>query len=193
MIYRIFAALVFIVVIGGTIIFGGQQAETTATTVVEEPRDPGYAARDAKLVQTGPDGHPLYTVNAAVIRQQPDEDTVELEQATLGLYDANGNLWTARAQHGEVGQNTGIVELDDDVHVTGTPEGTQQPVEIVSNRLSFDTNSKIASTKEPVTFTWSGQEMKGKGMRATLNDGHVDLESSVHGTAVPNKILGSQQ
>ena len=192
MIYRIFAALVFIVVIGGTIIFGGQQAETTATTVVEEPRDPGYAARDAKLVQTGPDGHPLYTVNAAVIRQQPDGDTVELEQATLGLYDANGNLWTARGQHGEVGQNTGIVELDDDVHVTGTPEGTQQPVEIVSNRLSFDTNSKIASTKEPVTFTWSGQEMKGKGMRATLNDGHVDLESSVHGTAVPNKIVGSQ-
>jgi LPS export ABC transporter protein LptC len=192
MIYRIFAAFVFIVVIGGTIVFGGQQPETTATTIVEEPRDPGYAAHDAKLVQTGPDGHPLYTVNASVIRQQPDGNTVELEQATLGLYDANGNLWRARGQHGEVGQNTGIVELDDDVHVTGTPEGTQQPVEIVSNRLSFDTNSKVASTKAPVTFTWSGQEIKGKGMRATLNDGHVDLESSVHGTAVPNKIVGSQ-
>jgi LPS export ABC transporter protein LptC len=143
-------------------------------------------------VQTGSDGRPLYTVNANVIRQQPDDNTVELEQATLGLYDSNGNLWTARGEHGEVGQNTGIVELDGDVHVIGTPEGTQQPVEIVSNRLSFDTNSKIASTKEPVTFTWSGQEMKGKGMRATLNDGHVDLESSVHGTAVPNKIVGSQ-
>jgi LPS export ABC transporter protein LptC len=192
MMYRIFAALVFIVVIGGTIVFGGQQAETTATTVVEEPRDPGYAARDAKLVQTGPDGHPLYTVNASVIRQQPDENAVELEQATLGLYDSNGNLWTARGQHGEVGQNTGVVELDGNVHVSGTPEGTQQPMEIVSNRLSFDTESKIASTKDPVTFTWSGQEIKGKGMRATLNDGHVDLESSVHGTAVPNKLASSQ-
>lgn len=193
MIYRIFAALVFIVVIGGTIVFGGQQAEPTATTVVEEPREPGYAARDAKLVQTGADGHPLYTVNASVIRQQPDDNTVNLEQAMLGLYDSNGNLWRARGQYGEVGQNTGIVELNGDVHIIGTPEGTQQPVEIVSNRLSFDTNSKIATTKDPVTFTWSGQEMKGKGMRATLNDGHVDLESSVHGTAVPNKIPGSQQ
>lgn len=192
MMYRIFAALVFIAVIGGTIIFGGQQAETTATTIVEEPREQGYAARDAKLVQTGPDGHPLYTVNANVIRQQPDDNAVELEQATLGLYDSNGSLWTARGEHGQVGQNTGIVELDGNVHVTGTPEGTQQPVEIVSNRLSFDTNSKIASTKDPVTFTWSGQEMKGTGMRATLNDGRVDLESSVHGTAVPNQISGSQ-
>ena len=193
MIYRIFAALVFIVVIGGTIIFGGQQAETTATTVVEEPRDPGYAARDAKLVQTGADGHPLYTVDANVIRQQPDGDTVELEQATLGLYDSNGSLWTARGERGQVGQNTGIVELDDDVHVSGTPQGTQQPIEIVSDRLTFDTNTKVASTKDPVTFTWSGQEIKGKGMRASLNDGRVDLESAVHGKAVPDKILGAQQ
>jgi lipopolysaccharide export system protein LptC len=193
MIYRIFAALVFIVVIGGTIIFGGQQAENTATTVVEEPRDAGYAAHDAKLVQTGPDGRPAYTVNADVIRQQPDGNSVELEHATLGLYDANGSLWTARGARGQVGQNTGIVELSDDVHVNGTPQGTEQTLEMVTNRLTFDTNTKIASTREPVTLTWSCQEIKAKGMRATLNDGRVQLESSVRGTAVPDKVLCSQQ
>ncbi len=193
MIYRIFAALVFIVVIGGTIVFGGQQTETIAPTIVEEPRDPGYAARDAKLIQTGPDGHPLYTLDADVIRQQPDDSTVELEQANLGFYDANGGLWTARGDHGQLGQNTGIVELSDDVHVNGTPQGTQQPAEIVTNQLTFDTNTKIASTRAPVTLTWSGQEIKGKGMRASLNDGRVQLESSVRGTAVPNKLPGSQK
>jgi LPS export ABC transporter protein LptC len=193
MIYRIFAVLVFIVVIGGTILFGGQQAEMTAPTTVEEPHDPGYAARDAKLVQTGPDGHPLYTIDADVIRQQPNDDTVELEQATLGFFDANGALWTARGEHGEVGQDTGTVELSGNVHVNGTPQGTLQPAEIVTNRLAFDTNTKIASTREPVTLTWSGQEIKGKGMRATLNDGHVQLESTVHGIAVPNRLPGSQK
>ena len=193
MIYRIFAVLVFVVVIGGTIVFGGQQNEVTAQTVVEEPRDPGYAARNAKLVQTGPDGRPLYTVNAEVIRQQPDDNTVELEQATLGLYDANGSLWTARGEHGEVGQNSGIVELDDNVHVEGTPAGTQQPAELVTDRLFFDTNTKIATSKDPVTLTWSGQQIKGKGLRANLNDGRVQLESTVHGTAVPNKLPGSRK
>lgn len=193
MIYRIFATLVFIVVIGGTIVFGGQQTETTAPTVVEEPRDPGYAAHDAKLVQTGPDGHPLYTLNADVIRQQPNDNTVELEHATLGFNDANGSLWTARGEHGEVGQNSGIVTLSDNVHVEGTPQGTQQPAEIATSRLTFDTNTKIASTKAPVTFTWSGQETKGKGMHASLNDGRVQLESSVHGRAVPNKLESASQ
>jgi LPS export ABC transporter protein LptC len=192
MIYRIFAALVFIVVIGGTVLLGGQQS-LIAPTVVEEPRDPGYAARNAKLVQTGPDGHALYTLDADVIRQQPDENTIQAEKATLGFFDANGGLWTARGEHGEVGQDTGIVELSDDVHVTGTPPGSQQPAEILTNRLAFDTNTKVASTKDAVTLTWSGQEMRGKGMRATLNDGRVQLESAVHGKAVLNKLPGSRK
>lgn len=193
MIYRIFAVLVFIVVIGGTIFFGGQQTETAAPTIVEEQAQPGYAARDAKLVQTGPDGHPLYTVDAEVIRQQPNDNTIELEQATLGFHDTNGALWTARGEQGQVGQDTGTVELSGNVHVNGTPQGTFQPAEIVTNRLAFDTNTKIASTREPVTLTWSGQEIKGKGMRATLNDGRVQLESAVRGIAVPNRLPGSQK
>lgn len=190
---RILAVLVFVVVIGGTIFFGGQQSETTAPTVIEEPHDPGYAARDAKLVQTGEDGHPLYTVDADVIRQQPNDNTIQLERATLGFFDANGALWTARGNAGQVGQDTREVELSGNVHVNGTPQGTLQPAEIVTEHLQFDTSSKIASTQDPVTWTWSGQEIQGKGMRASLNDGRVQLESAVHGKAVPGQLPGSQK
>jgi LPS export ABC transporter protein LptC len=193
MIYRIFAALVFIVVMGGTIFFGGPQGGATTPTIVEEPHDPGYAARGAKLVQTGADGRPLYTVDADVIRQQPNDNTVELENARLGFYDSSGGLWKARGERGQVGQDTGVVELSGDVHVNGTPAGTLQPAEIVTNLLAFDTNTKIASTRDAVTLTWSGQEIKGKGMRAALNDGRVQLESAVHGIAVPNRLPGSQK
>jgi LPS export ABC transporter protein LptC len=191
-IYRIFAALVFIVVVVGTIIFGGQSSENTAPTIVQEPRDPGYAARDAKLVQTGADGHPLYIVNADVIRQLPNDNSIELTQPTLGFYDTNGSLWTARGEHGEVGQDTGVVKLAGNVHVDGKLQGTEQ-AEIVTNRLAFDTNSKVASTKDPVTLSWSGQEIRSRGMRASLNDGHVDLESAVRGIAVPSRLPGSQK
>ena len=192
MIYRIFAALVFVVVVVGTIMFGGQQNENTAPTVVEGPRDPGYAARDAKLVQTGADGHPLYTVNADVIRQLPNDNSIELTKPTLGFYDTNGGLWTARGERGHVGQDTGIVKLAGDVHVDGTPQGTE-PAEIITNRLAFDTNTKVASTKDPVTLSWSGQEIKAHGMKANLNDGRVQLESVVRGIAVPNRLPGSQK
>jgi LPS export ABC transporter protein LptC len=190
---RIFAVLVFVVVIGGTIFFGGQQNLSTAPTIVEEPHDPGYAARGARLVQTGQDGRPLYTVDADVIRQQPNDNTIQLEKATLGFFDANGSLWTARGHEGQVGQDSREVELSGDVHVNGTPQGTLQPAEIATEHLQFDTSSKIATTKDPVTWTWSGQEIQGKGMRASLNDGRVQLESAVHGTAVPSRLPGSQK
>jgi len=190
MIYRIFAALAFVVVVVGTIMFGGQQGETAATTTVEEPRDPGYAARNARLVQTGTDGHPLYTLDADVIRQQPNEDTVELEQAKLGFHDATGNLWTARGEHGEVGQNTGMVELSGNVHVAGILPGTQQPGEITTERLSFDTRESIVNTPAPVTFTLPGQQIKATGLHATLKDGRVQLQSRVHGTVVPDRKRG---
>src|SRR5262249_36960314 len=99
----------------------------------------------------------------------------------------------ARGAHGEVGQDTGLVELSGDVHVNGTPQGSLQAAEIVTNRLAFDTNTKIATTHEPVMLTWSGQEIKGRGMRAALNDGRVQLESAVHGMAVPSRLPGSQK
>ena len=191
---RIFAVLVFVVVIGGTILFGGQQNETTAPTIIEEPHDPGYAARDARLVQTGQDGKPLYTLDADVIRQQPNDNTIQLEKATLGFFDSNGSPWTGRGNAGQVGQDTREVELSGDVHVNGTPQGALQPAEIFTDRrLAFDTNTKIVSTQDAVTLTWSGQEIKGKGMRAALNDSRVQLESAVHGIAVPNRLPGSQK
>jgi lipopolysaccharide export system protein LptC len=192
MIYRIFAGLIFIAVVVGTIMFGGQQNENTAPTLIEEPHSPGYAAHGAKLVQTGSDGHRLYTVDAEVIRQLPNDNSIELTRPTLGFYDANGNRWTARGERGEVGQNTGIVKLSENVQVNGTPQGTQ-PAQILTNHLSLDTNSKVASTKDPVTLTWSGQEIRAHGMRASLNDGRVQLESAVRGTAVPSKLPGSQK
>ena len=190
---RIFAVLVFVVVIGGTILFGGQQNETTAPTIIEEPHDPGYAARDARLVQTGQDGKPLYTLDADVIRQQPNDNTIQLEKATLGFFDSNGSPWTGRGNSGQVGQDTREVELSGDVHVNGTPQGTLQPLQIVTEHLKFDTTTKIATTQDPVTFTWSGQEMKGTGMRASLNDGRLQLESTVRGRAVPGQLTGSQK
>src|SRR5262245_13845822 len=126
MIYRIFGAITFIIVIAGSVLFGGQR-EATSPTLIEEPlRDPGYAAQQAELIQTGENGAPLYRVDAARMRQLPGEGTVQLEQVQLRLRDTTGNRWTARAQHGEVGQNSGEVELSGEVHVAGVLPGMAQ-------------------------------------------------------------------
>ena len=77
--YRVLALVAFVALIVGVIVLSGGEREVAAPVVVEgAPADPGYAASKARLVQTGPDGAPLYTIDAQEVQQQPEQDTVDL-------------------------------------------------------------------------------------------------------------------
>ena len=141
--------------------------------------------RIERLVQTGNDGRPLYTLDAAQIQQKPNRGLVELQQVRLGFRDESGNQWTARAARGEVAQGGGVVQLDGNVHVAGILPGSEEPAEITSEHLAVDTNAQVVSTQSPVTIVMSGRELAARGLVARLKDRHVHLESAVHGAFLP--------
>jgi LPS export ABC transporter protein LptC len=183
MTYRLVALLALLAVIVGIVLLSGPQRESVAPASAGEPlHDPGYSATNARLIQTGADGRPVYTLDAAQIQQQPNDGLVQLQQVLLGFRDASGNQWTARALRGELVQNSGVVRLDGDVHVQGTLPGSNDAAEILSEHLSFDTNAQIVSTQEPVTLVMSGRKLNAQGMVASLKERHVQLESAVHGS-----------
>jgi lipopolysaccharide export system protein LptC len=186
MIYRLLGLTALVALIAALIVLSGPQ-RTPALPAASGQRahDPGYAALDAQLVQTGPDGKPLYTLDAAQIREQPDNNTVLLDQVQMGFRDSTGQHWTARAQHGELGQDTGVVELDGDVHVVGTLPHSQDPAEITTEHLAFDTRAQLLTTHDPVTFNVAGHQLNGTGLVASLKEHRVQLESDVHGTFPP--------
>jgi LPS export ABC transporter protein LptC len=186
MIYRAVALLAVVALIVGIVLLSGPQREVVAPSTSGAPvHDPGYAALNARLVQTGPDGEPLYSLNAAQISQQPDQSTVQLQKVQMGFRAASGDQWTARAARGELGQDTGIVQLDGDVQIAGLLPGTQDETRISTEHLSFDTRTQIASTPDAVTLTLSGHELHATGLIARLKEGRVQLESAVHGSYRP--------
>jgi LPS export ABC transporter protein LptC len=186
MIYRLVALLAALALIVGVVLLSApQRGPVSQAAVGALAQEPGYAARDARLVQTGADGRPLYTLDAAQITQQPDRDSVQLERVRLGFRDASGDEWTADADHGELGEDSGIMELDGSVHVAGVLPGTQQPAQISTEHLSFDTRAQVASTRDPVTLVMSGRNLSAQGLVANLKDGRVQLESAVHGSFLP--------
>jgi LPS export ABC transporter protein LptC len=183
MIYRLVALAALLALIVGLVVLTAPQPESVARAATGQPlHDPGYSAVQARLVQTGADGLPIYTLDAAEIQQQPDRGVVELQQVRLGFRDADGNQWTARAAHGELAQGSGVVQLQGDVHVNGTLPGTGEPTEITSERLAFDTDAQIVTTQTPVTIVMSGRELQARGLVANLKERHVHLESAVHGS-----------
>lgn len=184
--YRALALVAFITLIVGVIVLSGGEREVATPVVIEgAPADPGYAAKKARLVQTGPDGAPLYTIDAQEVQQLPAQDSVDLHQVVLGFKDAAGDEWTTTARHGEVAQNSGLVKLDGAVHATGVVPGTSEPADITTEHLVFDTNTQIVTTHDPVTLIMSGRKLDAEGMVANLKERHVQLESAVHGTYRP--------
>lgn len=185
MTYRLVALLALLVLTVGMVLLSAPQHESAPPAGGAPRHDPGYSAQQARLVQTGPDGRPLYTLDAAEIQQQPDQGTVELEQVKLGFRDADGNPWTARAVHGELTQASGVVRLAGDVHVAGILPGTGESAEITTEHLDFDTHTEVVTTRDPVTVVMSGRELNARGMVASLKERHVQLESAVHGSFLP--------
>jgi lipopolysaccharide export system protein LptC len=185
MTYRLIAILAFVALIVGVVVLSGGERQGAAPVAVEAPPDPGYSAKKARLVQTGPDGQPLYTLDADEVQQLPQTGLINLQQVVLGFKDSSGNQWTARGKRGELAQNSGMVKLAGDVHVSGIVPGTSEPAEFTSEHVAFDTNSQIVTTDDPVTLTMSGRKLDAQGMVANLKERHVQLESSVHGSYRP--------
>jgi LPS export ABC transporter protein LptC len=185
-IFRIFATLVLLAVIGGSLLLGRQQRDAEMPAPASRPaEDLGYGARDAQLIETGMDGRPRYTLNANLIEQHPKDDSVQLQVVHMILDDPDGNRWTVDAQRGDIVSAGADIDLSGDVHVSGVLPGTDQPADISSEQLSFDTRTDVVSSKEPVTLSWAGRQIHSVGIVASLKDSHVQLESAVHGIFQP--------
>src|SRR2546430_16670968 len=103
----------------GVVVCAGGKSARGAPATVGPLQDPGYAVRRARLIQTGSDGRALYTLDAAQIQQQPNQGTVDLQQVQLGFRDTSGTEWTARADRGELAQESGVVQLEGGVRLAG--------------------------------------------------------------------------
>jgi len=186
MIFRIFATLALLALIGGSLLLGRQSRDAEAPVQAGRPaEDLGYGARDAQLIETGPDGRPKYTLNAKLIEQHPKDDSVQLNVVHMILDDVDGNRWTVDAQRGDIVHSGDNIDLSGDVHVSGILPGTDQPADISSDRLSFDTRTDVVSTEDPVTFVWAGRQIHSMGIIASLKDSHLQLESAVHAIFQP--------
>jgi LPS export ABC transporter protein LptC len=176
---------------------GASEGDTDATGAM--PLDPGYAARDAEVIETGYDGRERYRLKAAVIRQQTESGVIDLErlemnyhreaQATPGDAPATDNqaseVWHLTSDHGQVREEGNDVELKGDVRLTGAAQGDAEPLSLTTETLRINTPTEFIETDAPVTLRWAGHKLDAVGMRADLKAGTLSLESDVNGHFSP--------
>jgi len=146
---------------------------------------PGYVARQAHLIETGPDGAAIYVVDASTISQAPGSPVVELTDVRMSFHDQSGRDWNARADQGRILNDATQVSLSGSVVVSGPLAGPQPPARIDTDHLEVNTRAQLITTDAAVALTWSGQELHGRGLLARLKSQFLRLESDVHGRFTP--------
>ncbi len=185
-IYRIFAFLTVVAVVIGSLLLARQEGSPQMTTVARSDASDGYSARDAQVWETGANGLPLYTVNAALIRELPRHDSVQMTRVDLTFLDPSGNKWLATADRGDIVRGSGQVKLEGNVHVTAAVQGARAPILIRTDALTYDSHTDRVSTADPVTLLWAGQQLDATGLIMNLKTHRLQLESQVHAIVTPS-------
>jgi LPS export ABC transporter protein LptC len=193
--------LVVIVGVAGAYFVGRVGTEDSAvdTSAATTP-DPGYAARDAVVIETGYDGRERYRLKAKNIRQQTESGVIDLEQLEMNYHpDAQNKVpgerpatgpsatetWHLKSDHGQVRADGDDVQLDGNVRVTGPALGADAPLELTTDNMRINTPTEFIETDAPVKIRWSGNELNAVGLEADLKAGNVRLKSAVHGSSAP--------
>lgn len=190
-------ALALIALVGGVYFLGraGRGVGDVDAGAVQPP-DPGYAARDAEVIETGYDGRERYRLRAQTIRQQTEAGVIDIEQLQMDYHPgaqariagesassgaAATEVWHLKSDRGQVRANGDDVQLSGNVHVTGPAPGSGEPLTLTTESMRINTPTEFIETEEPVTMRWSGHEVNARGMKADLKAGRLSLESDVHG------------
>jgi LPS export ABC transporter protein LptC len=196
---RALAYVVGILVVAGAYFIGvaGRNDDAADSTAILPP-DPGYAARDAVVTETGHDGRERYRLNAQVIRQQPESGVIDLENLEMDYHPGSQaalpgekrepapdpkTIWHLQADRGQVRANGDDVQLNGNVTVNGPAPGSELPLKLTTDRIRVNMPTEFIETDAPVKLTSSGNELTAIGMEADLKAGKVRLKSAVHGSS----------
>ncbi|MBK7250574.1 MAG: LPS export ABC transporter periplasmic protein LptC [Gammaproteobacteria bacterium] len=183
---HVIGILLALALIGGSLLLQQRSAQQPVSAAPEERAEqPGYSARDAEIVETGPDGLPRYRLHAARIEQMPRDARITLADIRMTFRAETGTDWTLTARRGRMPEDARRIELDGSVVASGQLPRSRETARLVTEQLAFDTEAELLVTRAPVAIDWSGQRLVSLGAVADLRTHRLSLESKVHGHFTP--------
>ena len=154
-----------------------------ATELPEERRDgkhrhdPDFVIHDSVLRKLDSSGQLQYTLNSAVIRHYPDDDSTDMSKPHLVyLYPTRPSV-TIRAERGHATKEGEQVDLYENVHLTRAATATDEEMNGYTDQLTVFPDDEKAFTKSPVLITKGQSWLKGVGMQVDSRAQTYVLES----------------
>ncbi|OLF55906.1 LPS export ABC transporter periplasmic protein LptC [Pseudomonas chlororaphis] len=139
-----------------------------------------YYAINAHSVQYLPDGGLQYDMTADKVEHLKASEVTLLTNPDLHMYRGSAFPWHVQSKRGEVNPDGTQVELIDSVRVARTDEKNRDLL-ITTTRMTVFPQKQYAQTDQDVRIDGAGGVTTGKGMKAYLKEGRMNLLSNVRG------------
>jgi len=146
---------------------------------------PGYYLKEIDMAEFAADGRPRIGMQAATAVEEPASGQVTLREVAVDYHALEGQNWKLTAAAARIPRGGNIVEFEGNVRMRGRPADADVLAELHTARLTLDTVSERASTRDPVTLAFGRHEMRAQGLQVDLKAGSLRLESDVNGLFNP--------
>lgn len=144
------------------------------------PEQQGYYAKDATIIETNETGAAQLKLRADAIEQNPQDDSIRLQDVKVDYLSAPDKLWLLTAGSAYVPPDSRVIDFSGDVVVR--PQGEQASSMVLrTESLRVDTENSIASSKTDVSIEMNQQRLTARGVTADLKRERYQLESKGHG------------
>jgi lipopolysaccharide export system protein LptC len=142
----------------------------TAQATPQPGHQVDYYLRGLQTTSMGSDGKPARTLRAAQVKHFQDDDTTELVEPELTVYQGDQPPWKVRAASGWVSADGSLVLLNDDVLIEREAGTQNQPISISTRNLRVQPREDYAETDEKVRVRSHRDRIDATGMQAWLRE-----------------------
>lgn len=155
---------------------------------VGPPRS-GYTLTDARVTELNEAGQPSFHLQAPQIERREGDDSLYLNSPTFQLPAKKPGVpdWQGKSLYGWVNKAGTVLKLQGPVEMHRQAFGTAPTARITTADVTAWPKENRLETAAPAQMVQGGTRITGVGMRANLNDKHLELLDDVQATFPPNQ------
>ncbi len=144
--------------------------------------EPDYFLDRFRTTEMDPAGAPLRRLEAATMKHYPDDDSTEIEQPRLTLFEGDQPPWRIRSEDAWLSGDGELLLLQGRVEIEREAGEQLRPIHIVTRNLRIQPEARYAETDHELRMRSLGSWVESTGMRAWLGQPmRLKLLSNVRG------------
>jgi lipopolysaccharide export system protein LptC len=155
---------------------------------VGPPRS-GYTLTDARMTEFNAEGKPSFHLQSPHLERREGDDSLYLNSPTFQLPANQAGVpdWQGKSLYGWVNKSGTELKLQGPVDMRRAAFRDAPAAQIQTADITAWPKQNRLETAAPARMVQGGTRISGIGMRADLNDKHLELLDDVHATFPPRK------